>query len=275
MLVSLSEILEPAGAEGYAVPAFNVYNMETVMGVAQAAKKLSSPVIFQVYSRLFEQGKGEYLAPIILEAIRQLPVPAVFHLDHGSGQDAVIRALRCGASGIMIDASLKPLEENTGETRRIVELCRAAGVPVEGELGHIGSTKDEMASEFTRVDEAVQFVEETKVDALAVMIGTAHGKYKKAPQLNLQRAGEIGRAVKKPLVLHGGSGVPDEQVKGAIAQGVAKVNFGTDLCCAFLDGIKKTAEGTIAIDLFMNEPIAAVKEFAMEKIRLLGADGHA
>lgn len=274
MLISLKEILEPAVREGYAVPAFNVYNMETVMGVAQAAEELHSPVIFQVYSRLFEQGKGEYLAPVILKAAQELPVPAVFHLDHGSGRNAVMRALRNGASGVMIDASLKDLLGNIEETRRIVELAWAVGVPVEGELGHIGTTNDDTLSPYTEVDEAVRYVEETGVDALAVMIGTAHGRYKQAPKLNLARAGEISRAVKIPLVLHGGSGVPDDQIRGAVQQGIAKVNFGTDVCCSFLEGMKRVPDGTIAIDLFMNEPVAAVKRFAMEKIRLLGADGH-
>lgn len=274
MLLNLEEILEGAWKGGYAVPAFNVYNMETVMGVAQAAQELRSPVIFQVYSRLFEQGQGDYLAPMIREAAGRLRVPAAFHLDHGSGQEAVVRALRCGASGIMIDASLKPLEENIEETRRIVQLCRSAGVPVEGELGHIGSTKDETASPFTRVEEAARFVEETGVCALAVMIGTAHGKYRKAPRLDIERAEQISRKVGIPLVLHGGSGVPDDQIRAAIGAGIAKVNFGTDLCCAFLDGLAGVPEGTIAIDLFMKEPIDAVKRFAMEKIRLLGASGH-
>ena len=185
MLTGLKEILQPAKEGKYAVPAFNVYNMETVMGIAQAAEELRSPVIFQVYSRLFEQGKGEYLSPLILDTAKRISVPVAFHLDHGSGEPAVLRALRNGASGIMIDASLKPLEGNIAETGRIVSLCREVGVDVEGELGHVGSTGDESQSPFTEVAEAKRFVEETGVCALAVMIGTAHGKYKKAPTLQI------------------------------------------------------------------------------------------
>lgn len=274
MLKNLKELLEPAWKEGYAVPAFNVYNMETVMGVAQAAEELRSPVIFQVYSRLFEQGKGTYLAPVIREAIGRLSVPAVFHLDHGSGRDAVMLALRSGASGIMIDASLNGLEKNIEITRDIVTLCRPVEVPVEGELGHIGTTKDAEASPFTEVEEAAEYAEKTGISALAVMIGTAHGKYKKAPRLQIERAKEISRAVNIPLVLHGGSGVPDDQVKAAVRAGVAKVNFGTDVCCSFLDSVFAVSRDILAVDLFMNEPVAAVKRFAMEKIKLLGADGH-
>ena len=275
MLCDIKELLDEAKKEGYAVPAFNVYNLETALGVAEAAKELHAPVIFQVYSRLFEQGTGEYLAPSVLEVIRRLSVPAAFHLDHGSGETAVMRAVRAGASGIMIDASLKPLEENIKATRQIVELCSAVGISVEGELGHIGSTKDEAASSYTEVEEAVQYVEETGIAALAVMIGTAHGKYKQAPRLNIQRAGEISRAAGIPLVLHGGSGVPDDQVRAAVEAGIAKVNFGTDVCCSFLDSVFGVSRDIIALDLFMKEPIEAVKKFAASKIRLLGADGHA
>ena len=274
MLTGLKEILQPAKEGKYAVPAFNVYNMETVMGIAQAAEELRSPVIFQVYSRLFEQGKGEYLSPLILDTAKRISVPAAFHLDHGSGEPAVLRALRNGASGIMIDASLKALEENIAETGRIVSLCREIGVDVEGELGHVGSAGDESQSPFTEVAEAKRFVEETGVCALAVMIGTAHGKYKKAPTLQIERAREISQTVGIPLVLHGGSGVPDDQVRAAIGAGVAKVNFGTDVCCSFLDSVFGVSRQIIALDLFMNEPIQAAKRFAMEKIRLLGADGH-
>lgn len=186
-----------------------------------------------------------------------------------------MRALRAGASGIMIDASLKPLEENIETTKRVVAQCDAVGVPVEGELGHIGSTKDEVLSSYTEVEEAVQYVEKTGVAALAVMIGTAHGKYKQAPSLNIGRAEEISRAAGIPLVLHGGSGVPDDQVRAAVKAGVAKVNFGTDVCCSFLDSVFRVSRDIIALDLFMKEPVEAVERFAMEKIRLLGADGHA
>lgn len=275
MLCDIKELLEKAKKEGYGVPAFNVYNLETLLGVAGAAKELRAPVIFQVYSRLFEQGTGEYLAPAILEAIRRLRVPAAFHLDHGSGETAVMRAVRAGASGIMIDASLKPLRENIEATKRVVKLCGAVGISVEGELGHIGSTKDETAASFTEVEEAVQYVEETGVAALAVMIGTAHGKYRQTPRLNIERAREISRAAGIPLVLHGGSGVPDDQIRTAVKAGIAKVNFGTDVCCSFLESVFGVSRDIIALDLFMKEPVEAVKRFAAEKIRLLGADGHA
>ena len=183
----------------------------------------------------------------------------------------VLRALRWGATGIMIDASTKPIDENIAETKHVVGMCRECGVSVEGELGHVGTTKDDTMAEFTKVDDAVRFVDETGVSALAIMVGTAHGHYKKAPVLGIDRIAEIHAAMKAHLVLHGGSGVPDDQIRGAVAAGIRKVNFGTDVCCSFIDAARKVDESVIALDLFMKEPTEAVKNFAISKIELLGA----
>lgn len=275
MLTGLKEILALAEEGGFAVPAFNVYNMETVMGVAQAAEELRAPVILQCYSRLFDGEEGEYLSRIILRAAEKLRVPVCYHLDHGAGLKEVVRALRWGATGVMLDVSLSPLESNTAETKKIVELCSHAGVAAEGELGHIGSTSDAQASAYTDPAEAEYFVKETGVAALAVMVGTAHGRYKKAPVLDTERIAEIKRRTNIPLVLHGGSGVPDEQIRAAIAAGIRKVNFGTDLCYSFLDGVFASDRSKYAVDLFMKQPVSCVKAFAQTKIRLLGAEGRA
>lgn len=156
--------------KGCAIPAFNVYNLETVLGVLNAAQETGAPVIFQMYSRLFDTQEARYVAPAIMEAIDTLKTPAAFHLDHGAGEPEVMRALRYGATGVMIDASVNPLEENIAQTRRVVELAGAVGVGVEGELGHVGTTKDEVMAAFTEVDEAVRYVDETGVTALAIMV---------------------------------------------------------------------------------------------------------
>ena len=272
MIADLKTVLKLADDRGCAVPAFNVYNMESVMGVMQAARETGSPVIFMMYSRLFDNPNAGFVAPMIHEAIRQLPTPAVFHLDHGAGIPEVLRALRLGASGVMIDASAFLLEENIAKTRLAVQLSAECGVPVEGELGHVGSTRDEKMSEYTDVAEAERFVRETGVDALAVMVGTAHGRYQKAPVLDVPRIRAVREATGIPVVLHGGSGVPDDQVRMAVEAGVRKVNFGTDLCYSFLDSVFAVDRSTVALDLFMREPIKAVTEFAISKIRLLGAN---
>ena len=165
------------------------------------------------------------------------------------------------------------MEENIATTKFAAELCSYAGVPVEGELGHVGATKDEVLGNYTDVAEAERFVKETGVSALAVMVGTAHGRYKKAPVLDIQRIRDIREATGKlPLVLHGGSGVPDEQIRMAVEAGIRKVNFATDLCYAFLDQVMVTERTTVALDVFMREPIHAVRDYCIGKIKLLGAD---
>ncbi|MBE6607984.1 MAG: class II fructose-bisphosphate aldolase [Ruminococcaceae bacterium] len=277
MLVNLDYVLSVADKGKFCVPAFNVYNMETVMGVIEAAEEAKAPVILQVYPRLINGGSGYYLAPIILAAAKQASVPVCFHLDHGPSEKEVIKTLRYGATGIMIDGSAYPFDENVALTKKIVEMCHDVGVPVEGELGHIGSVNDEVMDEFTSPDEAGEFVKLTGVSCLAVLIGNAHGHYKKPPKLDIDRVGAIHEAVKGlPLVLHGGSGIPEDQVKAAIKAGVRKMNIGTDVCCAFIEGVGAEYANpakSIGIDLFMKNPIECVKKLALEKIYLTGANG--
>ncbi|MDO4584014.1 MAG: class II fructose-bisphosphate aldolase [Planctomycetia bacterium] len=274
MLVKLNDILKIAEEKKFAIPAFNVYNMETAIAVIHAAEETRSPVIMQSYSRLFSYGTAFYLAPVVLKSAEEAKVPVCFHLDHGADETAVLRALRYGCTGIMFDASSLSLEENIAATKNVVDLCEAVGVPVEGELGHIGTTKEDV-SEFvyTEVADAVRFVAETGVVALAIAVGTAHGRYKKAPQVNVSRIAEISAAIPASVVLHGGSGIPDEQVRAAIDAGIRKVNFGTDICYAFLDKVFETSREVFAVDVFMRDAIEAVKQFAVEKIQLLRADG--
>lgn len=279
MLVSLQTIIEMAEEGNYCIPAFNVYNIETVMGVIKAAEEAKAPVILQVYPRLINEEVGYYLAPVILAAAKKASVPVCFHLDHGPSEWEAMRVLRWGASGIMIDGSVHPLEKNIELTRHIVEICKSIDVGVEGELGHIGSVNDETMEEYTDPAEAAEFVKATGVTCLAVLIGNAHGHYKKTPKLDIERVKAIRAATGGiPLVLHGGSGIPEDQVKAAIAAGIRKMNIGTDVCCAFADGTKETLDDpkrSIAIDLFMKHPIECVKKLALEKIKLVGADGRA
>ena len=273
MLVGLKEILALAEKKNACIPAFNVYNLETVKGVLLAAEKAKSPVILQLYSRLVTSGAAEGLSELICGFANRAGVPVCFHLDHGAGECEVIRSLRYGMTGIMIDASTLPLEENIAATKNIVRLCDHVGVAVEGELGHIGKAAD--GDEHTRPEEAARFVSETGVAALAVMVGTAHGKYKKLPVLDIDRITKIKEATGIPLVLHGGSGVPDEQIRRAVAAGIRKMNFSTDLCLAFLDACLAQDKSIVGIDLFMEKPIAAAAAFAAEKIGVLGSGGIA
>lgn len=279
MLVNLKEIITKAEEGGYCVPAFNVYNIETVMGVIKAAEIAKAPVILQVYPRLVKEEVGYYLAPSILAAAKKASVPVCFHLDHGPSEMEAQRALYWGATGIMYDGSVHPFEENVKNTKHIVDICSTIDVGVEGELGHIGSVNDDAMDEFTDPQQAAEFVKQTGVCCLAVLIGNAHGHYKKTPCLDIDRVKAIRKATGgTPLVLHGGSGIPDDQVKAAIAAGVRKMNIGTDVCCAFAEGTLATLNDpnrSLAIDLFMKKPIESVKELALSKIYLVGANGKA
>ena len=234
MLVNLQTILKDANEKGYAVPAFNVYNMETVMGVIKAAEEQHSPVILQFYSRLASTGFADYLAPVILRAAEKASVPVCMHLDHGAGYEPAAIALKNGATGIMVDFSGLPLEENIQKTAKAVELLKVMDIGVEGEIGHIGKAADGVPTDYTTVAEAKAYVDGTGVSALAIAVGTAHGRYKQAPVLAIDRIKEIKDEVQIPLVLHGGSGVPDDQIKLAVKAGICKINFGTDLCYSFL-----------------------------------------
>lgn len=279
MLVTLQEIIGMAEEGNYCIPAFNVYNIETVMGIIKAAEEQKAPVIIQVYPRLLNEEVGYYLAPVVIAAANKASVPVCFHLDHGPSELEVMKALRWGATGIMLDGSVHDFEENVALTKHIVDTCAAIGVGVEGELGHVGSVNDDEMEEFTDPQEAAEFVKRTGVTCLAVLIGNAHGHYKKEPKLDIERVKAIREATGcTPLVLHGGSGIPDEQVKAAIAAGIRKMNIGTDVCCAFADGTKETLENpkrSLAVDMFMKHPIERVKQLAVEKIQLVGANGKA
>ena len=279
MLVSLQEIIGMAEKGGYCIPAFNVYNVETVMGVIDAAEEAKAPVIIQIYPRLINDQVGFYVSPCVIAAAQRASVPVCYHLDHGPTEQEVMKILRWGATGIMIDGSVHPFEENVALTKHIVDVCSAIGVGVEGELGHVGSVNDAAMDDFTDPAEAGEFVKRTGVCCLAVLIGNAHGHYKKTPCLDIERVKAIREATGGlPLVLHGGSGIPDDQVKAAIKAGIRKMNIGTDICCSFAEGA--TAElnnpgRSLAIDLFMKPSIESVKQLALSKIRLCDAEGKA
>ena len=279
MLVSLKDIIAMAEEGGYCIPAFNVYNIETAMGVIEAAEEAKAPVIMQVYPRLVNEEVGYYLAPVVLAAAKKASVPVCFHLDHGPSELETTRSIRYGATGIMLDGSTLPFEENIALTKKVVETCKYVDVQVEGELGHVGTTKDAEMDEFTTAEDAKKFVEETGVACLAVAVGTAHGKYTKPPKRDIERIKAIREATNNTaLVLHGGSGVPDEEIKKAVAAGIRKMNFATDICYAFLDCCLdelQKPDRTVAVDNFMKKPIDAVKDFCISRIKLVGADGKA
>jgi len=279
MLVSLKYVLDLAEKGNFAIPAFNVYNMESVMGVLKAAEEMNAPIIMQVYPRLMKEETGYFLSPVIIAAAKKASVPVCFHLDHGPSELETTRSIRYGATGIMLDGSILPFEENIALTKRVVDTCSYLDIQVEGELGHVGMTSDSDMDEFTTPEDAKRFVEETGVACLAVAVGTAHGRYTKPPKIDIDRIKAIREATNNAaLVLHGGSGVPDEEIKKAVKAGVRKMNFATDICYSFLDCCLEELqkpERVVAIDNFMKKPIQAVKDFCITRIKLVGADNKA
>ncbi len=279
MLVNLKYVLDLAQKGNFAVPAFNVYNMETVMGALKAAEEMNAPIIMQVYPRLMKEETGYFLSPIILAAAEKASVPVCFHLDHGPSELETTRSIRYGATGIMLDGSTLPFEENIALTKRVVDTCAHLDIQVEGELGHVGMTTDDDMDEFTTPEDAKRFIEETGVSCLAVAVGTAHGRYAKPPKLDIERIKAIRAATNNTaLVLHGGSGVPEEEIKKAVAAGIRKMNFATDICYSFLDcclAELQKPDRAVAVDSFMKKPIEAVKDFCVTRIKLVGADGKA
>ena len=216
-LVTMTEMLQAARKEKRAVGAFNVANYETALAVLKAAEGEHSPVIIQVYDRLFQSDKAADLAGTLIRLALRANQPIALHLDHGSSLEHVAVALHAGYTSVMFDGSRLPYEENAAKTKLAVELAHAAGCSAEGEIGHVAQGDE---TSLTSVEEAVGFARTTGVDALAVSIGTAHGYYKAEPKLDLVRCKAIGEALPElPLVLHGGSGTPLDAVRESIRCG--------------------------------------------------------
>lgn len=278
-LVTLNEILPQAMAGRYAVGAFNVHTLEIAQAIGRAAEELRAPVIFQV-----NQATLKYAGPAVISAAVRavadgLSVPAVVHLDHGTSLETVMQCLRHGFTSVMIDASRLPYAENAALVRRVVEAAHAVGVSVEAELGHIAGTEDDVSGGggYTDPKEAVRFVAETGVDALAVAIGTAHGVYKGTPKLDFDRLAELRRRLDLPLVLHGASGVPDEDVRRAVRAGVQKVNISTELKLAFTAAVRDSlATDPQEFDprRYLGTAREAVTRAVASKLELLGAAGQ-
>lgn len=242
-LVTLNEVLKPAVVGGYAVGAFNCNNMEIVQAIINAAKAEKSPVIIQASQGAIKYAGLEYITALVKVA-SNCSIPTVLHLDHGTDFNQVMRCLRAGFTSVMIDGSKYPLEENIELTKRVVEIAHAMGATVEGELGRIGGVEDQVrVSErevlLTDPEEAVRFVEETGIDALAIAIGTAHGVYRGIPKLDFERLETIAKKVDTPIVLHGSSGIPDDDIRKAVQLGIRKINIDTNIRVAFVEANRK------------------------------------
>ncbi len=282
-LLSSKVILEKAQKEGYGVGAFNFNNLEFLQAIIEAAKELKAPVILQVSEGGIKYMGLSFLEGIAREVLPEVDVPLALHLDHGSSFDVIVSAIRVGFTSVMIDASKKPFDENVRITREVVKVAHAVGVSVEAELGKIMGTEEhisvaESEAVFTDPDEAVRFVELTEVDSLAVAIGTAHGIYKGEPKLDFDRLSDIRKKVEVPLVLHGASGLPLEDVRKAISLGICKINIDTDLRVAFREKLEEVLiakRGEIDPRKFLGPAKEAVRSVVMEKIKAFGSERRA
>lgn len=229
-LVKMTELFAAREDTSFAVGAFNVSNMEMAWGAIQAAEELNTPLILQIAEGRLRYSPLDLLGPVMLAAAKRCKVPAAVHLDHGGTLETIKLALSLGFTSVMFDGSKYPLDENIRRTREVVEMAHAQGAAVEAEIGRVGGAEGDYKSVdvlVTSVDEAKKFAEETGVDALAVAIGTAHGNYTVQPKLRIDRLREIFDAVKTPLVLHGGTGLTEDDFRNCIANGIKKINIAT------------------------------------------------
>lgn len=279
MLVTLNEVLKDAQKNHYAVGLFNTVNLEMAKGVLAAATELNAPVIIGSAEVLLPYSTLEELASFLLPMAKKAKIPVVLHLDHGLTLDCVHKAIALGFSSVMYDCSTKSFNENCRDVSAMVEFAHSRGISVEAELGHVGANEGGAAEGggdggvYTDPKEAQVFAEMTGVDALAVAVGTAHGAYKSKPKLDFERLKEIRRIVSTPLVLHGGSGLSDDDFRRAIECGIAKVNIFTDINSASaLSAFEHYHKGAGMTDM-MPDIVKAIKSATMEKMRLFGCDG--
>lgn len=283
MLLNMRDLLAVANKNNFAVPAFNISDYSMLNGIFEASEEKRAPLIIAIHPDELAHVGAEMMEAVIEKAHRT-HLPVCINLDHGASFEQIISAIRCGFTAVMIDGSALPFEENIAICQKVVEAAHAADVSVEGELGTIGSTDSEAEAGaekiiYTNPDDAVRFVEATGVDTLAVAIGTSHGIYPKGmkPKLRLDLLKEIKARVSIPLVLHGGSNNPDDEIAQAVKLGINKVNISSDIKVAYYDKMRQ-----VLADAGLREPntiqppcIAAMKETAYHKIDLFEAAGKA
>lgn len=275
MLVTLEEILNEAESGKYGVGLFNMLNLEMARGIIEAAEEEKSPLIFGVAEVHLPLIPFEYACHIMTKMAKEASVPVCLHFDHGTDFNKIKAAIDGGFTSVMYDGSALPYEENIKNTKIVSELAHAKGVSVEAELGHVGGAEggadDGIEEMYTNVSQVNDFIERADIDALAVAIGTAHGQYKTKPKLDIGRLADIYAISKKPLVLHGGSGLSDDDFKNTIKNGIRKVNICTEMCVALRNAYINSTNHEIMFDDGKN----AVKEIVKGKMQLFGSSNKA
>ena len=290
MLVNLKEILQIAEARKIAIGSFNTPNLESVLAVIGAAEELDVPVIIMHAEVHEEICPMNIIGKVMIQCAKDAKVPVCVHLDHGEHLDYINRALEIGFTSVMYDASEYPFEENVRLSKEAADYAHKYGATVEAELGHVGDgivsgvikedgNYDNPEDYLTNPEEMKRFIAETGVDCLAVAVGTSHGVYVHEPKLDFERLELLNSISDIPMVVHGGSGTPDDQIKKAISLGVTKLNIYSEMMAAYFGTMKEELEkaGTMAIWMSNanREPLKAVKKVVKEKIRLTGSAGKA
>ena len=273
-LVTTKEMFEKSMKEHFAIGAFNINNMEFIQAITDAAEEAKSPVILQVSSSAIKYARMNYLIKMVEAAVETTTIPIALHLDHGPDFETCKMCIDAGFTSVMIDGSKYDFEENIAITKKVVDYAHSKGVVVEAELGKLAGIEDDVNvsaedAMYTDPAQAKEFVERTGVDCLAVSIGTQHGHYIAAPHLNMERLKAIKEAVNVPLVLHGGSGTPIDQVQEAIRNGIRKINVATDVLTAVADSfeeLKKQPDFRYNTAMFIHSKNAA-KEFIKGKMK--------
>ncbi|RJS62730.1 class II fructose-bisphosphate aldolase [Priestia filamentosa] len=280
-LLSTTPMLEKARANKHGIVAFNVHSFDSIFWVLEAAAELKSPVILQTTVGTVKSLGAKNIVEAAKAASEHYNIPTGLHLDHCTDFDVIKEAIRAGYTSVMIDASMHPFAENVKRTKEVMELAKSLGVNVEAELGKVGGVEDDIVVAEEDAQKAVpeeckQFVEMTGVPTLAPAIGTAHGIYKGEPDIDFDRIAKIAEIVDVPLVLHGGSAVPEADVRRCVSLGMAKVNVSTELKNAYSEAIRKHFEmdpDSLDPRAYLQKAKEAAKEMAKSKIRMVGSEG--
>ncbi len=285
MLVSFKEMLLDAKKNHYAIPAFDVSNYEMMKAVLETCEEEKSPALIMALGVDLQGRNMNLLSSMIKSASDFYNIPVCLHLDHATDIEFIKKAIDSGFSSVMIDASVLPFEENAKKTAEVVKLAHAKGISVEAELGHVGNASVGSISEtgtdvdpgesLTDPEEVRKFIDITDVDALAVAIGTAHGVYQKTPELRIDRLDEITAVCDRPLVLHGGSGTPNDQMQNAIKHGITKINIYSDVLFALNKGLKDTLNSVTNPStwpfIVYEQSLKMMKEVVREKLHTFGS----
>ncbi|MBB6634114.1 class II fructose-bisphosphate aldolase [Cohnella thailandensis] len=283
-LESMKDMLNKALKEGYAVGQFNINNLEWTQAILDAAQSEQSPVILGVSEGAAKYMGGFKVVTAIVKALieeSKITVPVAIHLDHGSSFDKCKAAIDAGFTSVMIDASHHPFEENVATTKQVVEYAHARGVSVEAELGTVGGQEDDVIADgviYADPKECLELVERTGIDCLAPALGSVHGPYKGEPKLGFKEMEEICKTINLPLVLHGGTGIPTEQIKKSVSLGTAKINVNTENQIEFTKAVREVLAGNATVydpRKFIGPGREAIKQTVIGKIREFGSNGKA